>query len=101
MRKGRKDVALFFELKPDGLDEILEAGFCLLKFPQFRHEGQTYFTRIIFRPGFEAQAIRLKEIITDNSKGLLPEREYEIGKILSYTPDQVDAFIRHTTRHNP
>lgn len=101
MRKGEKDVALFFELRPDGLDEILKDGFCLLKFPQFEHKGQTIFTRIVFRQGFEADAIRLKEIVMDNSKGIQPEREHEIGKILSYTPAQVAAYIKHATARNP
>jgi hypothetical protein len=101
MRKGGKDVALFFELRPDGLDGILKDGFCLLKFPQFEHKGQTIFTRIVFRPGFEVDAIRLKEIVMDNSKGIQPKREHEIGKILSYTPAQVAAYIKHATARNP
>ncbi|MFT6103611.1 MAG: hypothetical protein ACJA1E_000023 [Paracoccaceae bacterium] len=97
MRKGKKDVALFFELIPEGLDGILKDGCCLLEFPQFEHQGQTIFTRIVFRAGFEVDATRLKEIITDNAKGINPSREHEIGKILSYTPQQVDAYIRHAS----
>ena len=95
MRTGEKNVALFFELEPDGLDSILAEGFIMLQFAQFMHKGETYFTRIIFRNGFEIDAIRLKEIVTDNVKGIDQSREHEIGAILSYTPEQVDAFIRH------
>ena len=100
MRQGKKDVALFFELKPAGLDDILQDGFCLLKFPQFIHQSQIYFTRIVFRPGFEVDAIRLKEIVLDRAIGIIPDREHEIGRILSYTPEQVDAFIRHISMKN-
>lgn len=33
MRNGKKSVALFNEVKPEGLRKMLEDGFCLLKFP--------------------------------------------------------------------
>ena len=37
----------------------------------------------------------------DNSIGIQTDREHEIGKILSYTPEQVAAYIRHATQGNP
>ena len=97
MRKEKKNIALFFELKPDGLDAIMQDGFCLLKFAQRGHKGQSYFTWIVFRKGFEADAFRLKEIVTDVSSGLQPEREHEIGKLLSYTKEEVEAYIAHAS----
>lgn len=97
MREGKKNVALFFELKPDGLESILADGFIMLQFAQFTHKDKTYFTRIVFRSGFETEAIRLKEIVTDSSQGIDPDREHEIGRILSYKPEQVDAFINHAS----
>ncbi|WP_420337164.1 hypothetical protein [Roseibium sp.] len=97
MRAGEKNVALFFEIEPGGLDEILSEGYCLVQFRQFLHEGRTYFTRIVFREGFEADEMRLKQLVSDKTKGIVPAREHEIGKILSYTPDKVNSFIRHAS----
>ena len=101
MRAGQKDVALFFELEPEGLKEFLAEGYNILKFSQFVHLQQTYYTRIVFRPGFESSTLRLKELIEQKQKGIDPGREHEIGKILSYTQSQVDAFIQHALKpHN-
>lgn len=98
MWEGKKNVALFFEVEPEGIEDLLEDGFVLLKFLQFTHQSKTYFTRIIFRRGYEADALRLKEIVSCDTKGVDEQREHEIGKILSYTPDQVDAYIHHLRR---
>ena len=95
MREGKKNVALFFELEPRGLDLILAEGFNLLMFRQFSHLGKTFFTRIVFRDGYEASAIRLKEIVQEDCQRIDPEREHEIGQILSYTREHVDAYIEH------
>lgn len=98
MREGKKNVALFFEIEPEGLEDLLEDGFVLLKFLQFKYQGKAFFTRIVFRRGYEADALRLKEIVSRDTKGVDEQREHEIGKILSYTPDQVDAYIHHLRR---
>ena len=95
MRAGKKNVALFFEIEPEGLEEVLSEGFCLLKFPQFEHLGVTFFAWIVFRNGFEAAALRLRELVAQNTNGIDADREHEIGKILTYTPTQVDAYINH------
>ncbi len=39
MRENKKNVALFFEIEPDGLNKILQEGYCLLQFRQFVHLG--------------------------------------------------------------
>lgn len=65
MRAGQKNVALFFELEPEGLNDMLQDGFCLL------------------------------HLIEAPSRGFDPRREHEIGRILSYHPDQVETFLRH------
>ena len=95
MRRGHKDVALFFELEPEGLEAMLGEGYILLKFRQFVHQGLVYFTCIVFRPGFEAAAMRLKHLVEDKAHGLDPAKEQEIGKILGYTPEQVQAYLDH------
>ena len=95
MRAGKKNVALFFELEPEGLDGMLAEGFNLLLFRQFAHLGTTYFTRIVFRDGHEAAAIRLKDIVQEGCRRFDAEREHEIGRILSYTREDVDAYIEH------
>ena len=99
MRAGQKNVALFFELKPCGLDQILEDGFCLLQVPLLAHRGRMLFTRIVFRPGFAADAFRLLELVQAPPGPLDPTREHEIGRILSYRPDQVEAYLRHAAQN--
>jgi len=95
MRDGKKNVALFFEVAPDGLDAILSDGFNLLLFRQFEHQGRVFFTRIVFRDGYGAAALRLKDLVQRGNSAVDPEREHEIGEILSYRREDVDAFIAH------
>ena len=95
MRDGKKNVALFFEVAPEGLDAILSDGFNLLLFRQFEHQGRVFFTRIVFRDGYGAAALRLKDLVQRDSRGVDPAREHEIGEILSYRREDVDAFIAH------
>ena len=40
-------------------------------------------------------AMRLKHLIQIEAKGFDPEREHEIGAILSYSKCDVDAFLAH------
>jgi hypothetical protein len=95
MRAGEKDVALFFEIEPEELTEVLSEGFCMLKFPQFEHLGATFFTWIVFRKGFENKALRLKGLVEQSTSGIDSSREHEIGEILSYSRKQVDAYVQH------
>lgn len=78
-----------------GLTKMLEDGFCLLKFPYFVHNKQTYFSWIVFREGFESDALRLKALVKQDTSGIDPTREHEIGEILSYSKVEVDAYLRH------
>ena len=95
MRAGQKHVALFFELEPDGLDGILADGYNLLKFRQFMHDDTPYFAWIVFRDGYGGDAELLKTILLDGTRGIVPAREHDIGRLLGYTTTQVDAFIKH------
>lgn len=95
MRAGSKHVSLFFELEPEGLDEIIEDGFELLKFEQFVNAETMYYTWIVFRPSHRPSALRLKQLVTGPAKGFDHVREHEIGAILGYDPKDVEAFIKH------
>ena len=95
MRAGKKDVSYFCEIEPEGFEDMLHEGFCLLQFKQFQYDKVTIFGWIVFREGWEKEAIRLKELLTDGTKGIHPEREHEIGSLLSYTEKQVDADLHH------
>jgi hypothetical protein len=95
MRAGKKDVSYFCEIEPEGLEDMLREGFCLLKFKQFQYDEIAILGWIVFREGWETEAMRLKEILTDGRKGIHSEREHEIGRLLSYTEKQVEAFISH------
>ena len=100
MRRGEKDVALFFEIEPEGLAAILDAGFQFMKFLQFTHQGKEHFTHIVYRPSHKAQAIRLKKLVLAPKQGIDPVREHEIGAILGYTRSEVKAFIAHSNKLN-
>ncbi|MFE3837471.1 hypothetical protein [Pseudogemmobacter sonorensis] len=100
MREGRKNVALFSEIEPEGLEEILAEGFCLFKFPQFSLRDRVFFAWIVFRDGFEGDALRLRQLLKPGMPGIDPAREHEIGRILSYSEEEVEAFLRHlAARH--
>lgn len=99
MRQGDKHVALFFELKPEGLDGFLAEGYKLLKFRQFTHEGAAYYTRIVYRPSHAKDAQRLQALVTENHRGIDPLRKHEIGKILGYTHAEVEAFLAHVSEN--
>ncbi|MBO6792101.1 MAG: hypothetical protein JJ894_16360 [Dinoroseobacter sp.] len=98
MRKGRKNVALFYDFEPEGLNDFLIEGFCLLQFPHHVFQGEITFSRIVFRCGFDEDALRLKTIITDGSTEIDRRREHEIGKILSYSTSEVEAYLAHVGR---
>ena len=93
MRVDKKDVALFFDYEPDWLHDALAQGFEVILFADTLINGQLAFTRIIYRKGFESAAMRLKHLIQIEAKGFDPEREHEIGAILSYSKCDVDAFL--------
>lgn len=99
MRRGLKHVALFFELRPLDFAGFVESGFHLIEFEQFAKQNQIYNTYIFYRSGYEDAAKRLKEIAQDISKGIDLIREHEIGRILGYTRDQVEAFIAQAVRN--
>ncbi len=95
MRAGQKDVALFIELKPDGLDQALADGFLLLEFEKQWADGPIISFWIVYRAGHAAKASRLQALVLAPSRGFYPSTEHEIGKILGYTKDEVNAFLAH------
>lgn len=98
MRRGEKHVALFFELCPLDFDGFVESGFKFIKFEQRLKSNQSYNVYIFFRSGYQDTAMRLNKIVQSTPKGIDPVREHEIGRILGYTRDQVDAYIVHASR---
>ena len=76
MRSGQKNIAMFSEVEPEGLDDILEEGYCLLQFPQFTHGQKIYFTWIVFREGYDSDAIRLKCLIQGTPHQISSAREH-------------------------
>ena len=93
MKKGKKNLALFIDYEPPELQDFLSDEFKLLKFAQTTSDGVSYITRIVFRHGYDIQAARLQILLKLKINGISPRREHEIGKLLSYTPEQVNAFI--------
>lgn len=99
MRAGQKHVALFFEIAPPGLLDILADGFHLRQFVQTSGRGRPYPVQcpvwIIYRSGHDQAMRRLEAIVSHPRPGIDPAQEHEIGAILSYTRPQVDAYLRH------
>ena len=100
MKHGKKHVALFVDFRPPDLGNFLSDEFKLLQFNQTTRDGTDYVTRIVYRLGYEKQAFRLRVLLEEDSYGVCSEREHEMGRLLSYTPEQVDAYIAHITSAN-
>ena len=98
MRDGKKDISFFQDYEPEGINEVLMDGFELLMFSQKTVAKKHYFTRIIFRKGFEKKALRLKELIQNKPSKIIPSREHEVGSLLSYTEKEVEAYLSHINR---
>lgn len=95
MRRGEKHVAMFDGYEPEGLEELLaDGGFgCFTdrrRLLDFSHD-----VLFVFRDGHEAAARRLCAITRDPPKGFQPDHEHEVGRILGYSPEQVEAFLAH------
>jgi hypothetical protein len=96
MRAGAKDVAYFFELEPKGLAEIsADPSFLAMVFQSCELHGISVPCWIAYRVGFEKQAQRLKSLVLDPSTGWHKAREYEIGRILGYRDEDIEAFVAH------
>ncbi|MEY4983893.1 MAG: hemocin immunity protein [Pseudomonadota bacterium] len=100
MRLRQKDVAMFVGYEPEGLDAFLsEGGFA--SFSDTRHVGDNrYPVLFVYRDGYEAAARRLCDLTRNPPKGFEADHEHEVGRILGYTTQQVEAFLAHARRQN-
>lgn len=100
MAAGQKHVALFFDWRPEGLDEdVAAAGYGRIDIPS-AVKGAQYVTTIIYRPGYEAQAQELEALVT-KATGFDPGGERRIGEILSYTDHEIAVYLAHIARRAP
>lgn len=94
MRAGRKAVALFFELRPEGLAEIsADPSFSCLTFRSVEKKKMTVPVWIVFHKGAEAQAKWLKTLVLAPPVGWSAAHERAIGRIWGYDEADIDAFI--------
>jgi hypothetical protein len=96
MRAGRKAVALFYELEPEGLAEIsADPSFSCLRFSAVQKRGISVPVWIVFHKNAEVQAKQLKALVQQPPNGWKTAHEREVGRILGYNEADIDAFIAH------
>lgn len=93
---GRKNVALFFDYEPDGVSAFSDSEEYVVERHRAIHKnGLPYTVLIIYRVGYEGDAHKLISYALDQSSKFDPDRERDIGRILSYADWEIEAFIEH------
>ena len=96
---GKRGVGFIVDYNPKA-KEILkkadEAGLKRISIPQKEGSFGKTIANVVYRNGYEEEAMRLAKIARNN-KGYLPtntpEETYEIGILLGYNPEKVKEFV--------
>ena len=94
---GKRNVgflATYYEDAKVLLSDAKKAGLKVISMLQDRHRGST--ANIIYRDGFEEEAMRLAKIARKHGGYLpieTPEETYEIGILLGYYEEKVKEFV--------
>jgi hypothetical protein len=97
MQAGVKDLALFVELKPDGLESFVEQSeFAAVEFVSPPKMGISVPVWIVWRLGFENEATQLREEYETATVGdWSTDRERRIGRLLGYSRSDIEVYIQH------
>ena len=93
---GKRNVcflATYYEDAKVLLSDAKKAGLKVISMPQSKHNSNA---NIIYRDGFEEEAMRLAKIARRNNGYLpvdTPEETYEIGILLGYYEEKVKEFV--------
>ena len=80
----------------DLFDKALSAGLKYISIPQREGSFGKTVANVIYRNGYESEAMRLAKIARKNEGYLpvnTPEETYEIGILLGYNPEKVKEFV--------
>ena len=95
-RRGVGFLVVYYDVHKKLLDKALKSGLKAISIPQEVGSFGKSIAYIIYRNGFEEEAMRLAKIARKN-KGYLPintpEETYEIGILLGYYPEKVKEFV--------
>lgn len=94
---GEKHVALFYEIIPDQYYSYKKMKeYCAIEFTKFAEvEGRRHPIQyaILYRKCHRENALRLAEIIKSDYENYDMNLEREIGRILCYSNEAIEAFI--------
>lgn len=95
MDSGEKPVALFAEVRPKDFDSFTQAeGISFFEFESPEKLGITVPIWIVYRDGYQDDARELQRLFSEVSvSSFCPEKERRIGEILSYSEDEIQAYI--------
>ena len=91
---GAKQVAYFADYQPDDLAAFVQchADFGWLTWRSF-HAGLPFYSHVVFRRGFEDRACALVALVQSAPKGVDAQYERCLARLLSYTEDEIDAWL--------
>ena len=93
---GEKKIAYFCDALPVECEELVSTlDFNLMSW-HWNIDGNQISSNIIYRTGHEAAAERLRDLV--GKKEFDSETEHEIGEILGYTVEDVEAFLSRVKR---
>ena len=97
MRCGEKHIALFLEIQPDGLSEMLkDSRFAHFGFTSPVKNGIAVQVWIVFRKTYYQDAIAFRKLYEETTISPWSRaREREIGRYLGYRVADVETFIHH------
>lgn len=96
---GKRDVGFLVVYYPQAkelLKKAIVSGLKTISMPQEEGSFGKTTAHVIYRNGFEEEAMRLAKIARKNGGYLptnTPEETYEIGILLGYYPDKVKEFV--------
>ena len=97
MRSGKKHIALFYELEPDGLATFLKDDtFECFSFMSPEKQGISVPVWIVFRKTHQAKAISLRKLYEATTIApWSPDNERKIGGLLGYKAKDIETYIKH------
>lgn len=95
-KRGVAFLVLYNKRTRDLFDKVKESGLKYISIPQKEGSFGKTIANVVYRNGYEEEAMRLAKIARNNDGYLpinTPEETYEIGLLLGYKPEKVKEFV--------
>jgi hypothetical protein len=95
-KRGVCFLVLYSRQTKELFDKAIKAGLNYISIPQREGSFGKTIANVIYRDGYEEDAMRLAKIVRNNEGYLptnTPEETYEIGILLGYNPEKVKEFV--------